>query len=177
MTVDYADTMKGPKMRPYTGAAGQMSGPGWFGYVSADDFWYGERGGRFLNEWAQIFQESRTPTGKKRLPVWSELETDDIVVACPSDMVFHTVEDSDNENLIWIHKISRNPKHWRHDRHPMQAVDFQGVFADLKRMVAEKGIMCMMPVASSQLSIPILDAADGKAKMWNVSSTSKIVQD
>jgi hypothetical protein len=154
-----------------------MIGPGWFGYVDADQFLYGEKGGRFLNAWAHVFQEPLSPTGTKRLPVWSELKTDDIVVACPSDMAFRTVEDWDNESLIWVHKISRDPKHWRHDRHPMTPIDFQGVFEDLKRLVDEKGIKCLLPRAPSRLSIPVLDTADGKAKMWSVSSTSQVVQD
>ena len=130
-----------------------MIGPGWFGYVDVDGFWYGEKGGRFLNEWAHVFQEPHTPTGKKRLPVWSELDTDDIVVACPSDVAFRTVEDSNNENLVWVHKISRDPEHWRHDVHPMQPTS-------LRRM----------------LSLPLLDEKDGTTKVWQVSETSAAVR-
>jgi len=173
------------KMRPYTGSAGAMTGPGWFGYVSADEFWYGEKGGRFLSEGAPVSQEPLTPTGKKRLPIWSELDTDDIVVACPSDMVFPTVEEGDNDWVIWVHKISRDPEHWCHDYHPKsqekRREGYRKVFEEIKTYIVEKGITFQMPVAppvsSSQiLTLPIIDEKDGTRKQWQVSSTSPVVQ-
>jgi hypothetical protein len=175
LIVDYADKMEGPKMRPYRGTIESMIGPGRFGYVDAENFLYGEKGGRFLYECSLVTQEPRTSNGTKRLPVWSEHGTDDIVVACPPNMVFNTVEEGENQGLIWVHQISRKSKHWRHDRHPMSREayleGYQKVFEGLKQIAADTAMG-----RRQILSIPILDEKDGKKKVWQVSSTSSTVQ-
>lgn len=168
------------EMRPYTGAVGQMIGPGWFGYVDGDQFLYGEKGGRFLREWASICQEPYTDEGEKRLPVWSERGNDDIIVACPSTIAFSTVGEGENEGLVWVHKISRNAEHWRHDKHPKCpesiAEDFRKMYAKLRKFVSETDIKCILPSAPTMITLPIVDEKDGTKKLWQVSSTSSAVQ-
>jgi len=161
-------------MKAWRGWANQMIGPGLYGYIDAQHFRYGENGGRFVFRNATVDQRPHTEEGEERLPIWSEIETDDIVVACPPDMVFDTVEEGgDGEGLsVWVHRISRDPEHWRHDVHPMSLAEVQGVFLALK-----EGIKAVVSSESIRLAIPVVDEADGKAKMWSIPSTSKIAQD
>lgn len=106
-------------MKPYTGNANLMLGPELFGYVNVGHFVYGNKGGQFLLWGAWVWQEPYTSSGERRLPVWSD-HHDNIVVACPRDLSIFLVKESDDtsELFMWVHTVSRDPEHWRHDRHP-----------------------------------------------------------
>lgn len=121
--------------RPYNGAVDAMFGPNYYGYVDADCFRYGDRGGRFLLEGASVSQAPHTKGGLiQRLPVWSD-EDDKLIVACPSWWSIPVVaEDGVNEGFVWVHRVSQDIDHWRHDRHPMEPENLlDAVFASWKK--------------------------------------------
>lgn len=162
-------------MEPYIGAIDTMMGPGKYGFIDPDSFFYGEKGGRFLMGSAGVSQQSHTPTGEPRLPVWSDKDTDDVVVAVPPDMVVRTIEeDGFNDGLVWVHRVSRDPKHWRHDRHPMEGLTMAGLWKELSNLAQEKNIRFEWPTAAvSQVAIPIYDETKGEWLQWSMSARAR----
>lgn len=109
-------------MKPFAGTADGMLGPNLYGYIHPEYVRLGEKGGKYLLGSGMIRQRARNTSGDPLLPVWSD-EHDLLTVACPPSIQLKTVEEAapNDERLVWVDRIERDPSKYRHDHHPMDA--------------------------------------------------------